>query len=142
MFLYQFGMLSYFYMNEYYFEAAVVALVIFISIVVNIAKTDVLFDPSLISSENLNLSANLLGKYLDRWRYRAHPTILSLNRSEYSHPLYVKRMAAFTEEFDDDRNKEPEAKADAPAAGDNRPLSREGKLETSNNQIANGGSGK
>ncbi len=68
-FLYQFGMLSYFYMNQYYFETAVVALVILISIVVNIAKTDVLFDPSLISSENFNLTASVMTKYLDRWRY-------------------------------------------------------------------------
>jgi len=54
----------------------------------------------------------------------------NLGRGEYSHPLYVKRMAAFTEEFDEDnRMKDPdkiEIKAEpnnipqaAPAASSN-----------------------
>ncbi len=68
-FLYQFGMLCYFYANAYYFETSVAGLVIIISIIVNIAKTDVLFDPSLINPENLAPNSNITGKYLDRWRY-------------------------------------------------------------------------
>jgi len=68
-FVYQFCMFCYFYMNEYYFEAAVIGLVIIISIVVNIAKTEVLFDPSLINPESVSQqNPNILSKYLDRWR--------------------------------------------------------------------------
>ena len=67
-FLYQFGMICYFYMNEYYFETAVVALVILISVIVNIAKTDALFDPSLITIETVPQNSTIMGKYIDRWR--------------------------------------------------------------------------
>jgi len=56
-------------MNANYFEASVVGLVIIISIIVNIAKTDVLFDPSLINPESFVQNANIVSKYLDRWRY-------------------------------------------------------------------------
>lgn len=103
-------MLCYFYVYEYYFQSAVVILILLISIIINIAKVEVLFDPSMIEPGNLPENTNILGKYLDRWR------------SEYSHPLYVKRMAAFTEEFDDEaRNREAEKmeiKVDNPNANE------------------------
>jgi hypothetical protein len=68
-FLYQIGMMSYFYMNEYYFQAIIVCVVLVASILINIAQIEVLFDPSSINTGNLAENPNILSKYLDRWRY-------------------------------------------------------------------------
>ncbi len=50
---------------------------------------------------------------------------LTRRRAEYSHPLYVKRMAAFTEEFDEGNREgenRAEAKIDSPVRKDVSPL--------------------
>lgn len=62
-------MLCYFYMNEYYYQSAVVILVLLISIIINIAKVEVLFDPSMIEPVSFSDNPNIMTKYIERWRY-------------------------------------------------------------------------
>jgi len=67
-------MLFYFYLNVYYFETSVIGLVIVISIIVNIAATEVLFDPSSLAPGEQPQNPNFASKYLDSWRF-----VLSVN---------------------------------------------------------------
>lgn len=96
--LYQFVMLFYFYRNDYYFEAVVIFLVILVSVGVNLATAEPLFDLSSISDENAAQGGQVTTKYIDRWRLSSRAP----SRSEYSHPLYVKRMASFTDELEEE----------------------------------------
>jgi len=61
-------MLFYFYRNSYYFEAVIVFLVVLISVGVNFATADELFDLSSISDENAAQDGQITTKYIDRWR--------------------------------------------------------------------------